>query len=186
MLFKGSLMPLDNYETVAERIEKFWVKFPNGRIDVKLIFQDGTRYIVQCDLFKDIQDMLPFSSDFAEEIRTTTNRFPLENCTTSAIGRSLHTGSISKFSEGIARPSFEEMRRVNLTSPHPQPGEPMAIANAVDETMDQILTNTQPAQSPQCDHGFMISKMGVNSKTGKSYSGFVCGSKVSPCKPIWN
>ena len=88
-------MPLDNYETVAERIEKFWVRWPSGRIDVKLIFQDGTRYIVQCDLYRDTNDMIPFATDFAEEFRTMQNKFPLENCTTSAIGRSLHTGSIS-------------------------------------------------------------------------------------------
>ena len=45
-------MVLENYETVAERIEKFWMRHPNGRIDVKVIHQDGSRYIVQCDLYK--------------------------------------------------------------------------------------------------------------------------------------
>jgi len=179
-------MPLDNYSTVAERIEQFWVKYPNGRINTQLIFQDGTRYIAQCDIYKEISDPLPFATDFAEEIRTVSNRFPAENAITSAIGRALATGDFSKFSEGVPRASFEEMQRVTATSPHPQPGEPMPISAAVEQTLDQIATNTQPAQSPQCDHGFMISKMGVNSKTGKSYSGFVCGAKVSPCKPIWN
>jgi hypothetical protein len=73
-------MVLENYETVAERIEKFWMRYPNGRIDVKLIHQDGSRYIVQCDLYKDLQDMIPFATDFAEEIRSNTNRFPLRKC----------------------------------------------------------------------------------------------------------
>ena len=179
-------MPLDNYSTVAERIEQFWVKYPNGRINTQLIFQDGTRYIAQCDIYKEISDPLPFATDFAEEIRTSSNRFPAENAITSGIGRALATGDFSKFSEGVPRASFEEMQRVTATNLHPQQGEPIAMAFAVEQTLDQIATNTQPAQSPQCDHGFMISKMGVNSKTGKPYAGFVCGSKVSPCKPIWN
>ena len=179
-------MPLDNYSTVAERIEQFWVKYPNGRINTQLIFQDGTRYIAQCDIYKEISDPLPFATDFAEEIRTSSNRFPAENAITSAIGRSLATGDFSKFSEGVPRPSFEEMQRLNVKIPDPLPLEPTHVAIALERTLEQIATNTQPSESPQCDHGFMISKMGVNSKTGKSYSGFVCGSKVSPCKPIWN
>ena len=105
-------IPLDGYESVAERIEKFWVKYPNGRIEVNIVFQDGTRYIVQTDIYKDITDSLPFATDFAEEIRSSANRFPLENCSTSSIGRSLHTGGLSKFSENQNRPSFEEMKRV--------------------------------------------------------------------------
>lgn len=179
-------MPLDNYETVSERIEKFWMRWPNGRIDVKLIYQDGTRYIVQCDLYKDLADMIPFASDFAEELRSSQNRFPLENCTTSAIGRSLHTGSISKFSEGIPRPSAEEMRRVNLTVVPAKNEEFVSVAESLDHVLDQVLTNTQSSESPQCDHGHMLAKSGVNSKTGKPYSGFVCGSKVNPCKAIWH
>jgi len=180
-------MALDNYESVAERIEKFWVRWPNGRIDVKLIFQDGTRYIVQCDLYRDMADLIPFASDFAEEIRTMQNKFPLENCTTSAIGRSLHTGSISKFSEGIPRPSAEEMRRVNLTVvPAAEISELTPLGNALDSMVEQVLTNTQPQQSPQCVHGYMLPKAGINKKTNKPYSGFVCGSKTNTCNAIWN
>jgi hypothetical protein len=181
------MMPLDNYETVAERIEKFWVRWPNGRIDVKLIFQDGTRYIVQCDLYRDTNDMIPFATDFAEEFRTMQNKFPLENCTTSAIGRSLHTGSISKFSEGIPRPSAEEMRRVNLTVVPPAKNEDFAsFGESLDGLVEQVLTNTQPGESPQCSHGYMLAKSGINAKTGKPYSGYVCGSKTNTCKAIWS
>jgi len=180
-------MVLENYETVAERIEKFWMRYPNGRIDVKVIHQDGSRYIVQCDLYKDLQDMIPFASDFAEEIRSNNNRFPLENCTTSAIGRSLHTGSISKFSDGIPRPSVEEMRRVNLTVvPAAANDEFISVGQTLDGVIDQVLTNTAPPESPKCSHGYMLAKSGVNSKTNKPYSGFVCGSKTNPCNAIWN
>jgi len=181
-------MVLENgYEIVPVRIEKFWMRYPNGRIDVKIIHQDGSRYIVQCDIYKDLQDMIPFASDFAEEIRSNNNRFPLENCVTSAIGRALHTCGISKFSEGIPRPSAEEMRRVNLTVvPTAANDEFIAVGDTLDVVIDQVLTNTTPPESPQCNHGYMLAKNGINKKTNKPYSGFVCGSKTNPCNAIWN
>jgi hypothetical protein len=178
-------MGLENYETVAERIEKFWAKYENGRIDQKLIYQDGTRYIVQTDLYKNIDDPVPFASDFAEEIRTMSNRFPMENASTSSLGRALHTGSISKFSEGIPRPSAEEMSRVQLTVVPNDDREPISAGVALDVAVREILSNEQPSEKPQCSHGYMLEKSGVG-KTGKPYSGFVCGSKTNQCKPIWN
>jgi len=177
-------IPLENYESVAERIEKFWVKYPNGRIDAKIIFQDGTRYIVQTDLYKEISDPLPFATDFAEEIRSTANRFPLENCSTSSIGRSLHTGGLSKFSENNNRPSLEEMKRVErpvITAPKEElPNgsyDPWDMTKAVAE-IGGILTGRS------CSHGVMIRKEGVNAKTSKPYKGWVCPDNNRSCA-IW-
>jgi hypothetical protein len=174
-------IPLEGYESVAERIEKFWVKYPNGRIDVKIIFQDGTRYIVQTDIYKEITDQLPFATDFAEEIRSSANRFPLENGSTSAIGRALHTGGLSKFSENQNRPSFEEMKRVErpVVAAPKEPGlpngsyDPWDMTQAVAE-IGGILT------SRSCAHGVMIRKEGVG-KTGKAYKGWVCPDNVRTC-----
>jgi hypothetical protein len=174
---------LENYETVAERIEKFWVKYPNGRIDVKIVFQDGTRYIVQTDLYKEITDSLPFATDFAEEIRSTANRFPLENCSTSSIGRSLHTGGLSKFSENQNRPSLEEMKRVErpvaATPKEVLPNgsyDPWDMTQAVAE-IGGILTGRS------CVHGVMIRKEGVG-KTGRPFKGYVCPDNNRACA-IW-
>ena len=174
---------LEGYETVAERIEKFWAKNPNGRIDVKIVFQDGTRYIIQTDIYKDLGDALPFATDFAEEIRSTANRFPLENCSTSSIGRALHTGGLSKFSENQNRPSLEEMRRVErpvVTAPKealPNGSyDPWDMTKAVAE-IGEILTGRS------CVHGVMIRKEGVG-KTGKPYKGYVCPDNVRTCA-VW-
>ena len=176
-------LPLEGYETVAERIEKFWAKYPNGRIDVKIVFQDGTRYIVQTDIYKDLGDALPFATDFAEEIRSSANRFPLENGSTSSIGRALHTGGLSKFSENQNRPSLEEMRRVErpvVTAPKeaiPNGSyDPWDMTTAVAE-IGEILTGRS------CVHGVMIRKEGVG-KTGKPYKGYVCPDNVRTCA-IW-
>jgi hypothetical protein len=173
-------IPLEGYESVAERIEKFWIKYPNGRIDVKIVFQDGTRYIVQTDIYKEITDDLPFATDFAEEIRSSANRFPLENCSTSSIGRSLHTGGLSKFSENQNRPSFEEMKRVErpvVAAPKealPNGSyDPWDMTQAVAE-IGGILT------SRSCAHGVMVRKEGVG-KTGRPFKGWVCPDNVRTC-----
>jgi len=180
-------MALENYETVPVRIDKFWVLNFTGRIHPQLIFQDGTRYIVQCDVYREITDALPYATDYAEEIRSAQNRFPLENATTSAIGRALHTGGISKFSEGIPRPSAEEMSRVSWSAPNDD-REPAAIAETLDATVDQVFRGIAPNEAPQCSHGHMLAKMGISPKTNKPYSGWVCSStnRDSQCKPIWN
>ena len=185
---------LEGYESVAERIEKFWIRYPNGRIDSKLIFQDGTRYVIQTDLYKDIADMVPFASDFAEEIRTNANRFPLENCATSSIGRSLHTGGLSKFSENANRPSFEEMRRVGLHVVQPPVADvTMTVTGssdpwAIGEVISQFTPPGDPdASTPKCSHGFMEFMKGVSKTTGKPYEGYTCPSKDKNdrCKAIW-
>jgi hypothetical protein len=174
-------IPLEGYESVAERIEKFWVKYPNGRIDVKIVFQDGTRYIVQTDIYKEITDSLPFATDFAEEIRSSANRFPLENGSTSAIGRALHTGGLSKFSENQNRPSFEEMKRVErpvvAAAKEALPNgsyDPWAVTNVIAEVAETLTGN------PSCVHGVMIRKEGVG-KTGRPFKGWVCPDNVRTC-----
>jgi hypothetical protein len=179
-------IPLEGYESVAERIEKFWVKYPNGRIDVKIIFQDGTRYIIQTDVYKEINDLVPFATDFAEEIRSSANRFPLENGSTSAIGRALHTGGLSKFSENQNRPSFEEMKRVErpTATPVAAPKEslpngsydPWAVSNVIAEIGETLSGRS-------CVHGVMVRKEGVG-KTGRPFKGWVCPDSIRTCA-IW-
>ena len=185
---------LEGYESVAERIEKFWIHYPMGRIDSKLIFQDGTRYIVQTDLYRDVQDLIPFATDYAEEIRSNANRFPLENCVTSSIGRALHTGGLSKFSENGNRPSYEEMRRVGLQLVQPPTADisisvtPDKDPWAISETLtDMAITPTPDLTAPLCSHGFMKSLKGVSQKTGNPYNGWVCTSKneSDKCKAVW-
>jgi hypothetical protein len=185
---------LEGYESVAERIEKFWIHYPMGRIDSKLLFQDGTRYVVQTDIYRDVNDMIPFATDIAEEIRSNANRFPLENCVTSSIGRALHTGGISKFSENGNRPSYEEMRRVGLQLVQPPTADvsisitPDKDPWAISDTITDLAINQEPDNTaPLCSHGFMVWKEGKSQKTGNPYKGWTCLSKdkANQCRAIW-
>jgi hypothetical protein len=178
--------PLENYESVAERIEKFWMKYLEiGRIDTDVIFQDGQRYIVKAFGYREITDLVPYATGLSEEVRTSANRFPLENAETSAIGRMLHNAGISKFSENPNRPSYEEMRRVGLSVVPPtaditmtvtEARDPWSFGSAIDGVASELTTPTAVLDVPQCQHGAMIYKEGVG-KTGKPYKGFVCTEK---------
>jgi hypothetical protein len=179
---------LEGYESVAERLEKFWNLYPAGRVSVEIVYQDGQRYIVKSDLYRDINDLIPFATDYAEEIRTSSNKFPLENASTSAIGRSMHSGGLSKFSEGIARPSFEEMRRVNLSvvpPTEPEARDPWSFGSAVDSTVNAIVAGEAPQIAPSCSHGSRLWKEGESAR-GK-YAGWVCSekNKANQCKAQW-
>jgi hypothetical protein len=144
-------MILENYESVAERIEKFWNHYLGiGRIDTELVYQDGTRYIVKAFGYRETTDLVPFATGYAEEIRSNANRHPIENAETSAIGRMLHAAGISKFSDGIARPSLEEMRsyenKLSVVPPLAEVAmtvkevrDPWSISDAIEATEPAII-----------------------------------------------
>lgn len=102
---------LDDYEPVAERIDKFWLEFPDGRIITELTHFDEKRFIVKSSIWK-AQAEEPAATGYAEELvgSTPVNKTSaLENCETSAIGRALaNLGYASK----AQRPSREEMVKV--------------------------------------------------------------------------
>lgn len=102
---------LDDYEPVADRIKKFWDKYPNGRILTEIKLINETEVVVQASIFTDREDVRPASVDWAHETRGSSNinrASFLENCSTSAIGRGLATLGFST----KKRPSREEMEKV--------------------------------------------------------------------------
>jgi hypothetical protein len=105
---------LADYETVETRLEKFWAKFPNGRIETKLIKYDGGQYIIWSAIYRDIADAVPFATGLAEETvqgRGVNSTSALENGETSSLGRSLANGG---FAAKGKRASAEEMSKVAI------------------------------------------------------------------------
>ena len=106
---------LANYETVDERLEKFWKAYPDGRIATEIELITDDRCIVKAYIYKTFLDSVAFATGIAEERSTdrgVNSTSFVENCESSAIGRALHTGGISKHSDGKPRPSREEMAKV--------------------------------------------------------------------------
>lgn len=104
---------LSQYSTVAERIDKFWAKYPDGRIHTELVHFGDQQVVIKAEIYTRFDDERPTTSDFAEERVDTSpvNRVSyVENCATSAIGRAL--ADLGGEFTGAKRPSAEEMAKV--------------------------------------------------------------------------
>lgn len=104
---------LSQYSTVAERIDKFWEKYPDGRIHTEIVHFTPEQVVIKAEIYTRIDDDIPTTVDFAEERPDTSpvNRVSfVENCATSAIGRAL--ADLGGEFTGSKRPSREEMAKV--------------------------------------------------------------------------
>ena len=103
---------LDDYETVEDRLIKYWKDNPNGRIFTKLIEHSPSRFIVEAAIYRSVEDAHAWATGLAEETvqgRGVNATSALENCETSAIGRALaNAGYASKGK----RASRSEMAKV--------------------------------------------------------------------------
>ena len=115
---------LQEYETVASRLERFWDEHPEGAIITDIYELTEKRGIFKATVFFNKDDVAPVAVDFAEEIKDSSpvNKTSwVENGLTSAIGRALaDCGYAPKASTGGKRPSREEMQKVQrLSAPKP-------------------------------------------------------------------
>jgi hypothetical protein len=206
------MFDLSQYETVDQRLEKFWAKYPDGAIITELVAHKDDRFIFKASVYKTFADSVPFATGFAEEIvtgRGVNSTSALENSESSAIGRALHTGGISKHSEGKPRPSAEEMSKVNRANevktnieqvkakmaetskeyiPVPKEEDPWTVAPAAPvttmesavETVKSILGATPVDES--CIHGARIWKTG-KTKAGKNWGHWRCSAAITRDMP---
>lgn len=142
---------LDDYVSVAERIERFYEKHPTGRIIPEIISHNYELGIVvmKASVYRNLDDAEPSAVGHAIETSTSgyVNKqgFHLENCETSAVGRALAMLGL-EVKRGIA--SREEMRR----SERAERNRPQAVQSeaatpasksARAKTMSELVTPKQ-------------------------------------------
>ena len=116
---------LSNYETVEQRLVRFWAAYPNGRVYTCMMNYTGDACVFYAELYADKEDKVPVATGYAEEIKSdrgvNATSF-VENCETSAIGRAIANCPLQAPASG-PRPSRNEMQKVERLTTSPQPQE---------------------------------------------------------------
>lgn len=125
---------LNDYVMVEDRIREFYDKYPNGRIETRVVqaTENLESVIVFAAIYKDDDTTVPLATGLAQEQKAVggfANEVSwVENAETSAIGRSLANAGFQK--KGEPRPTKEEMTKkerleggnsVPSSPPPPQP-----------------------------------------------------------------
>ena len=201
---------LEDYETVEERLVKFWKEHPDGRIETTLVESTLQRFIIKAAIYRTEVDAQAWTTGYAEETVSTrgvNSTSALENCETSAIGRALaNAGYASKGK----RPSREEMSKVKASEPKPfaekladkitmpvenDPWTTKAVAPAPSGAeavalVAEVLGGSKIDEDiPTCQHGVMAFSEGVSKKNNKPWAQFRCqnhaGGFLEKCEPVW-
>ena len=201
---------LEDYETVEERLAKFWKEHPDGRIETTLVESTLQRFIVKASIFRTEVDAQAWTTGFAEETVSTrgvNSTSALENCETSSIGRALANAGYATKGK---RPSREEMAKVKSAEPRPfsekladkittpvedDPWTVKAVAPAPSAAkavalVADVLGGTKVDEDiPTCQHGVMAFSEGVSKKNNKPWAQFRCqnhaGGFLEKCEPVW-
>jgi hypothetical protein len=193
---------LEDYETVEERLIKFWKDHPDGQIHTKLLDQSPGRFIVEASVFRTEADNKPWTTGLAEETiqgRGVNATSALENCETSAIGRALANAGYATKGK---RASREEMAKVGqaqktvalidqtkakmaqtsseyipvVKEDDPWTTKPSSMPPTMAEavaTVKETIGGQTEKDIPVCSHGEMVWKTGT-SKAGKPWGHFKC------------
>jgi hypothetical protein len=205
---------LADYETVEERLVKFWKDHPDGQIHTKVLEHTTSRFIVEASIFRTEADVRPWTTGLAEETvqgRGVNSTSALENCETSAIGRALanagyatkgkrasreEMGKVVKGQE--VKASIEQVKaKMADTSQQYVPvakaddpwttweAPPVATMEQAVEMVQSVLGGTTPEES--CSHGARVWKTGT-SKAGKPWGMWKCNpphGTSNYCDPVW-
>ena len=112
-------MTLQNYETVASRVNKFYDEYPNGKILTELVENGGNYWIFKASVYAEITDINPIATGHAHEVigaSQINKTSALEVCETSAVGRALAFAGLH--GAGIA--SVEEITRAKTRQAEPE------------------------------------------------------------------
>jgi hypothetical protein len=154
---------LKDYVEVNVRIEKFYQKYPNGRIITEILSWENGTVVMKATTFRQQEDAVPSSTGHAYEKEGSTyinKTSALENCETSAVGRAL---AMLGFEIKKSVASKEEVANAKLNQ-----GETQAPINKAQAPVNkpQAPTKTQSVECLTKDEqkqlGETFLKMGFN------------------------
>jgi hypothetical protein len=130
-------MVLQNYETVAQRLERFWTDHPSGRVFTELLDGGSGYWIFKARIYSKAGDAEPISTGHAHETigaSQINKTSALEVCETSAVGRALALAGY----HGSQIASLDEITRAKARAQEPAPTpRPQPIKPPVEE-LDEI------------------------------------------------
>jgi hypothetical protein len=143
---------LNEYQTVQERIDLFWQRYPAGRINVELVSFTPEQVVFKAEIFANRDEVDPITVDFAEERlgSSPVNKTSfVENCATSAVGRAISMLG-GEFSPKGKRPSASEMSKVaRLSTPEVARNWQAALDNINDiEGLRPLYNEAKQGKAP--------------------------------------
>ena len=184
----------DEYEPVEERLARFWMDHPEGRLATHIHERTDRSVIMVAQIWRKMDDPeQPWATGYAAETLAALEK-PIEVCETSAIGRALANAGYAKTGQ---RMSAEEARSFEAakaragrpkveTPPKPQiqretrtepptddpwitPADPFARPEEVQAAVDAVTTAMPGSEviddRETCEHGVMTYREGI-AKTG--------------------
>ena len=142
---------LDNYETVEDRLKKYWDDNPQGRIETNIVHltDDGSCVTIKAEIYAWHEDVGLYcvATGIAQETKgqggfANADAW-MENCETSAIGRALANWKYQGNTK--PRPSREEMSKVQVEKKlvkKPTKQEQAAMDKVVDEMVAEPTNTT--------------------------------------------
>lgn len=111
---------MSEYQTVQERIDLFWERYPQGRFNVEIISLTESQVVMKAEVWTDWAEDAPRAVDYAEERPTKTGVNAtsfIENCSTSCLGRAISQlgGNLSPKGKKPSREEMQKVERINQT-----------------------------------------------------------------------
>ena len=185
-----AMFNLADYETVEDRLVKFWEDHKQGRILTSIHYYDDNRILVRAEIYFNREDDRPVATGYAEEIRgaSPVNKTShAENAETSAIGRGLaNCGYATKGS----RPSREEMEKVQrgeTTSPSQNYQQVKKAFNAQEVGKPAPSIKNPGATASEKQLGLirsLIRGKGMSETEGTSYVSAIVNREISSVSEI--